>query len=646
MHLCHRVLSRSQMNAILKLREAGIVINNLVTLPNLSNISLANNGIHISLGSQKLSCLLADPSSGFTNAHEKYLGDLVVKIVEHFLPLFVGTYSAAPYRLDFTDFHPEKALGFLPHELDYTHLRMIWRRWKKKANLNIFGNPITPFGPVWLDHVIHALFNLKGDFVLDFRLIDYLVALMSTKKSPALDGSLGNHERLKKDLSDMGVFDTKMSLYLFDKLRSYADMGFSGFEGRYYSLFYSFDKDMRYAVELQNLIYLLAFKYIAAGQIGHEHIPDDPFVESERRQIVFGTAIGIPTFFVCLDTGNALMKHIMERTHGVRRSRRYPGYLRVYNLEYRKALGRILRDDASDLIEVLGAGDILEDLKNRLETPEFYSAFGKLTSGILGEAGVSSPVAVIALLVEKQANTSTIGGASFIGIIVAPCVVLLVNETLGVWMHFRVNLLVIYTAMSIAYTMGEGIGRLACISFGCCYGKPLAQCNPMLRRIFERRYFVFSGRTKKISYAHHLDGEKVIPVQALTCVLYTVSGLLGCYIFLKGFLLTAMLISLTVTCGWRFISEFLRADNRGGGHISAYQIMALIVMAYTFLLAEFLPLHTPIKPNLAVGLWFLWNPFVIFFIECLGIIIFLVTGRSQVTGSTINLFVVRENIHQ
>jgi hypothetical protein len=161
---------------------------------------------------------------------------------------------------------------------------------------------------------------------------------------------------------------------------------------------------MRYAIGLQNLIYLLAFKYIAAGQIGHEHIPDDPFVESERRQIVFGTAIGIPTFFVRLDTGNALMKHIMERTHGIRRSRRYPGYLRVYNLEYRKALVRVLRDDASDLIEILDAGDILEDLKNRLEAPEYCSAFGKLTSGILGEAGVSSPLAIDAYTFNSVAE--------------------------------------------------------------------------------------------------------------------------------------------------------------------------------------------------------------------------------------------------
>ena len=131
MHMCHRVLSRSQLNAVAKLREAGIITSNLVVLPNTSNISLANNGIHVSLGSRKLGALMGDPASGFAAPEEKYVGDLVIKILEHFLPLFVGTYSAAPHRLDFTDFHPEKALGFLPHELDFTHLRMIWRRWKK-----------------------------------------------------------------------------------------------------------------------------------------------------------------------------------------------------------------------------------------------------------------------------------------------------------------------------------------------------------------------------------------------------------------------------------------------------------------------------------------------------------------------------------
>jgi hypothetical protein len=392
MHLCHRVLSRSQFNAVLKLREAGIITNNLVSLPNLSNISLANNGTHVSMGSLKLSSLLSDSSSGYTRHHEKYLGDLVVKIVEHFLPLFVGTYTAAPYRLDFTDFHPEKALGFLPHELDYTHLRMLWRRWKKKANLNIFGLPLTPFGPRGLDQMASSVFQLKGDFVPDFRLIDYLVSILSTDKSPALNGKHGNSQQLKQDLADLGVFDTKMSLYLFDKLREFDNMGFSGFEGRHYSLFDSFIPDMGQAVSLQNLIYLMAFKYIASGQISHEDIPDNPFIESERRQIIFGSAIGIPTFFVHKNTGNTFLKRIIEKTQRVRSSSRYSGYTRIYNTEYRRALLSIIREDAADLIEMLDMRDTIRDLEYRINEPDNFAASGKLTRGILNQEKARSPM--------------------------------------------------------------------------------------------------------------------------------------------------------------------------------------------------------------------------------------------------------------
>jgi hypothetical protein len=392
MHLCHRVLSRSQFNAVLKLREAGINTSNLVSLPNLSNISLANNGTHVSIGSLKLSSLLSDSASGYTKHHEKYLGDLVVKIMEHFLPLFVGTYTAAPYRLAFTDFHPEKALGFLPHELDYTHLRMLWRRWQKKADLNIAGYPLTPFGPRRIDQLASSIFHLSGDFVPDFRLIDYLVALLSTEKSPALNGKLHNSQQLKQDLADLGVFDTKMSLYLFDKLREYDNMGFSGFEGRHYSLFDSFMPDMGQAINLQNLIYLLAFKYIATGRISHADIPDDPFIESERRQITFGSAIGIPTFFVHRNTGNAFLKRIIEKTQRVRSSRRYNGYNRIYNIEYRRALLDIIRDDATDIIEMLGMRESIRDLEYRINEPDNFAASGKLTRGILNQANAKSPM--------------------------------------------------------------------------------------------------------------------------------------------------------------------------------------------------------------------------------------------------------------
>ncbi len=146
MHLCHQVMTRSQLSAIVKLREAGIVANDLIVLPNLSNVSLANNGMHVSIGSRRLSEALGE-HGGFSPGEEKRLGDLAVKIYEHFLVLFVGIFSAAPYRVAFDDFHPERLLSFLPHELDFTHLRLMWREWKEKASLRAFGHSLTPYGP-------------------------------------------------------------------------------------------------------------------------------------------------------------------------------------------------------------------------------------------------------------------------------------------------------------------------------------------------------------------------------------------------------------------------------------------------------------------------------------------------------------------
>jgi len=391
MQLCHQVLSRSQLNAVAKLRDSGIILTNLVVLPNLSNISLANNGTHISLGSRRLTRALADSGSGFNVVHEKTLGDLAIKISEHFLPLFVGTYTAAPYRLAFNDFHPEKALGFLPHELDYTHLRMIWRRWKKKADLSIFGQPVTPFGPHALDRLVSSFFRLKGDFVPDYRLIDYLVCLLSTEQSPGLNGQIGNSDRLRRDLADMGVFDEQMSVYLLYKQREFAKMGFSGFEGRFYSLFENFDEDMGQAADLQTLITALAYKYMALGTT-HANIPDLASVESERRQIFFGAAIGIPTFYVRKNSTNTFLDYILKKTAGVRPSHRYPVYLRVPIHEYRKALLQVIREDGADLIELMGLHDTMNDLEKRLDEPAGHSAAGRITAGILNEVNASSPL--------------------------------------------------------------------------------------------------------------------------------------------------------------------------------------------------------------------------------------------------------------
>lgn len=392
MALCHRVLSLSQLNAVFKLKEAGILNRNLVVLPNTSNIALANNGTHISLGSRKLSRLLADPQSGFNEQHEKYIGDLVLKITEHFLPLFVGNYSAAPYRLDFRDFHPERVLGFLPHELEATHLKMIWRRWKKKADLRFMGQSVTPFGPEWLDRNFSKLFRLKGDFVPDFRLIDYFVSLLSTEQSPALNGVLGNDEQLKNDLASMGVFDSSMSAYLLTKLRQFSVMGFSGFECRYYSLFERLTSNMTYAVNLQLLIIALAYKYALQGNVNHGWIPDEPFIESERRQVIFSTAIGLPTFFVRKNSRNRFLGEILKDVHKTRSSRRYEGFIRVRNREYLEALVRKIKKDGAGLIREMGMEETIRDLELRVQDPRHYSAAGKLTQAILDKSGATSPM--------------------------------------------------------------------------------------------------------------------------------------------------------------------------------------------------------------------------------------------------------------
>lgn len=390
MHLCHQVLSRSHMNAVAKLRDAGIITRNLVVLPNTSNTSLANNGTHLSFGSNRLTGMLADTRETFSPAHEKYLGDLAIKISEHFLPLFIGTYSAAPYRIDFNDFHPERALGFLPHQLDYTHLRMLWRRWRGKARNRVVGKTLSPFGPPLLDEGMRRAFWLKGDHVPDFRLLDYPFALLSTHQSPALDGRIGNMDRLCRDLDALGVFDNRMAPYLPCRLRRYQDLGFSGFEGRWYSLFPDFRGDMAEAANLQRLLHAAAYHWVVEGRVRHTDIPDDPVIESERRQVMFATAIGIPTFYIRHNTSNEFLGEIVRRTHKTRPSGRYSGYTRVRLNEFRRALVRYLRDEAAPVVEMLGLGQTLDDLEARINDPT-CAASGRLMGKILEGAGVKKP---------------------------------------------------------------------------------------------------------------------------------------------------------------------------------------------------------------------------------------------------------------
>ena len=251
---------------------------------------------------------------------------------------------------------------------------------------------------------------------------------------------------------------------------------------------------------------------------------------------------------------------------------------------------------------------------------------------------------LVARLVEKKHHTFSVGGASFTGILIAPWIIGLVNMTLGETPAFHLPVLKTLAAIFIAYAFGEGTGRLACISFGCCYGKPISACHPLIKRIFRKWNFVFWGKTKKIAYAQQLEGQAVIPIQALTAVVYTGTGLLSFYLFLKGFSNTALIITLIVTQGWRFASEFLRADYRGHGFISVYQIMTLIAICYTLIMVTLIKEPDYGSPNLLNGVISLWNPGIIVFLVVLWGVAFVYAGKSSVTCSSINIQIVEKNI--
>jgi len=381
MHLCHQVLSRSQLNALGKLRECGIIANDLVVLPGLSNISLGNNGIHISIGSR----ILEKTGSGGYADNGKRSGDLAIKIYEHFLVFFVGIYTAAPYRVGFDQFHPERLLSFLPHELDFTHLRLLWREWKEKAQIRVFGRPLTAYGPQRLDQFIGRIFRLRGDCVPDARLLTYPVAWLATEQASALDGIAGNVQRLSSELDQLGIVDQRMSFYMPVRLRERQQNGYSGFEARYYSLFPSWDADMAPAASLQQFLLALAYRLALSGEVTHSEIPDDPTAESERRQPFFFSAAGVPAFYVHRDSRNLFLRTLLRKCRMTRPSRRHPMYSRVSIRDYRQALLAYVREAAPDLVEAMNMQGVLAELGARCDE-EQAQASHRLVRSITGSS--------------------------------------------------------------------------------------------------------------------------------------------------------------------------------------------------------------------------------------------------------------------
>jgi hypothetical protein len=250
----------------------------------------------------------------------------------------------------------------------------------------------------------------------------------------------------------------------------------------------------------------------------------------------------------------------------------------------------------------------------------------------------------VARLIEGKQCTFTVAGAFFVGLFVAPAVLQIVNWGLATAGWPQVPTIPALAAMMVAYAFGEGLGRLACISFGCCYGKSLPEVHPMLRRIFDNWYFVFSGKMKKISYASGMDGKQVVPVQAVTAVLYIAVGLLSTLLFLRGKYALAFLIAVAVTQGWRSVSEALRADYRGAGKLSAYQFMAVVAVFYSAGLVYALRGNPTLTSDLHAGLEALWHPAVLLSLQVLWAIVFMFFGKSMVTGAEISFHLYHDRI--
>ncbi|MGB5232943.1 MAG: prolipoprotein diacylglyceryl transferase family protein [Desulfoprunum sp.] len=251
---------------------------------------------------------------------------------------------------------------------------------------------------------------------------------------------------------------------------------------------------------------------------------------------------------------------------------------------------------------------------------------------------------IVAIAVEKKRHTFTVGGAAFVGIVLAPWLILAVERILQTQFPCNLPVLPVLAAMATAYTLGEGLGRLGCISFGCCYGKRLEDCSPLVRKIFSRYPLVFSGPTKKAVYESSLAGEPLVPIQAVTCIISCLTAMVASLLFLRSHFTAALVVSIGVSQLWRILSETLRADFRGFSRISAYQKMGGLAVAYVLVITLLFRAPPLGDPNIGHGLRQLWHPGIIISLQALWLIFFVVFGRSTVTTARLSLDLVRDRL--
>ena len=247
----------------------------------------------------------------------------------------------------------------------------------------------------------------------------------------------------------------------------------------------------------------------------------------------------------------------------------------------------------------------------------------------------------VSRVIDRKPFGFTVAGAYTVGALLLPVFAVAINAAGD---EPRILLGPTLAAASIALVVGEGIGRLACISFGCCYGIPLIECPPLVARLLGNRGFRFISETKKAAHEGGLSGILLVPVQAMTTVVLTLTAFAATALYLGGYYRTGFLTALVVSQLWRFASELLRADERGAGKITAYQWMALAIVVFSAFVAWLIADQPAPELTLFGGLHALWSPPVIVGLQALWALVFVYTGCSRTTAATVRLHVCRDRI--
>lgn len=252
---------------------------------------------------------------------------------------------------------------------------------------------------------------------------------------------------------------------------------------------------------------------------------------------------------------------------------------------------------------------------------------------------------LVARLVERKPATLTIGGAAFVGGIAAPFLILLLNRFASAAFGVELPMGQTLAACAVAFLFGEGMGRLACLSYGCCYGKPVEEYRGILQKIFTWSAVVFEGKNKKIAYAAGLDGQKIVPIQLITMLASSLAGVVTLVLYAEGKPLLAYLAATAFAGFWRIFSEFFRNDYRGGGKISAYQVMSVFSVFFALGVSLFLPGGNQLPAvDLLRGTLSLWSPGILITLFATWLALVAFTGISNTTYSRVSFHLHRDRI--